>query len=46
MGNQTCKQRVTYSAVQNSARRYLFILAPVGGDLVLLFTLEVLLWTA
>lgn len=34
------------SACPNSARRYLFALAPAGADLVLLFGLEVLLWMA
>ena len=41
-----CKQRVAYPAAQNSAQLYLFTLAPVGADLVLLFGLEVLLWIA
>ena len=46
MNNQTCKQRVAYSAARNSAHRYLFVLAPAGADLVLLIGLEVLLWMA
>lgn len=36
----------TPKACPNLARRYLFTLAPAGADLVLLFTLEVLLWIA
>ncbi|MDP3845936.1 MAG: hypothetical protein Q8R10_05865 [Pseudomonas sp.] len=46
MNNQTCKQRVAYSAAKNSAQRYLFTLAPAGADLVLLIAIEVLLWIA
>jgi len=46
MENQTCKQRVAYPAAKNFARRYLFTIAPAGADLVLLVTLEVLLWIA
>ena len=46
MNIPTCKQRVTPPAYPNSARRYLFALAPAGADLVLLFGLEVLLWMA
>ena len=34
----------TPPACPNSARRYLFTLAPAGADLVLLVALEVLLW--
>ncbi|WP_341304339.1 hypothetical protein [Pseudomonas sp. TMP25] len=44
--NQTCKKRVAHSAAKNSARHYLVMLSPAGADLVLLFTLEVLLWIA
>lgn len=46
MENQTCKQRVAYSAIQNLAYRYLFTLAPAAADLVLLSALGVLLWIA
>ena len=46
MNNQTCKTAGTPKAYPNSARRYLFALAPAGADLVLLFGLEVLLWMA
>jgi hypothetical protein len=46
MNNQACKQRVANPADKNSAQRYLFAIAPVGADLVLLFGLEVLLWMA
>jgi hypothetical protein len=46
MENPTCKQQVAYPAAQNSAQLYLFAIAPVGADLVLLFGLEVLLWMA
>lgn len=44
--NQTCKKRVTHSAAKNSARRYLVMPSPAGAELVLLLTLEVLLWIA
>lgn len=46
MNNQTCKLAGANPAAQNSARRYLFALAPAGADLVLLLGLEVLLWMA
>jgi hypothetical protein len=46
MNNQTCKTAGTPKACPNKARRYLFAIAPVGADLVLLFGLEVLLWIA
>ena len=46
MENQTCKTAGTPKACPNSARRYLFTIAPASADLVLLFTLEVLLWIA
>jgi hypothetical protein len=46
MENQTCKTAGTPKACPNSASSYLLTLAPAGADLVLLFTLEVLLWTA
>lgn len=46
MNNQTCKTAGTPKACPNSAQRYLFTLAPAGADLVLLATLEVLLWIA
>lgn len=46
MNNQTCKLAGTNPAAKNSARRYLFTLAPAGADLVLLVALEVLLWIA
>lgn len=46
MNIPTCKQRVTPPACPNSAQRYLFSIAPAGADLVLLVTLEVLLWIA
>lgn len=46
MNKQTCKLAGTPKACPNSARRYLFTLAPAGADLVLLAALEGLLWIA
>lgn len=46
MNKQTCKTAGRPKACQNAARRYLFTLAPAGADLVLLITIEVLLWIA
>ncbi len=46
MNSKTCKQWVATPAAKNSAQRYLFTLAPAGADLVLLFTIGVLLWIA
>ena len=46
MNIPTCKLAGTPKACPNSARRYLFTLAPSGADLVLLVALEVLLWIA
>jgi hypothetical protein len=46
MTNQNGAHAPTGSACPNFARRYLFTIAPAGADLVLLVTLEVLLWIA
>lgn len=46
MNNQTCKLAGTPKACPNSARRYLFTLAPTGAEPVLLVALEGLLWIA
>ncbi|WP_324731584.1 hypothetical protein [Pseudomonas paeninsulae] len=46
MSSQNGAFAPTGSACPNSARRYLFTLAPAGADLVLLIALEVLLWIA
>ena len=46
MNIPTCKKAGATPACPNSARRYLFTLAPAGADLVLLVALEVLLWIA
>jgi hypothetical protein len=44
--NHPCKTSGAPNCCRNLARRYLFSLAPIGPDLVLLATLEVLLWIA
>lgn len=44
--NQPCRTAGAPKACLNLARRYLLPLTPIGPDLVVLITLEVLLWTA
>ncbi len=46
MTNSKAHLRLMGSAYPNSAKRYLFNLAPAGSDLVLLIMIEVMLWTA
>lgn len=46
MDNQNGAHAPTGSACQNLASRYLSTLAPIGPELVLLITLELLLWIA
>ena len=43
--NQHCKTAVTLPACLLNGRYLLLALQPAGADLVLLLTLEVLLWT-
>lgn len=44
MTNSKAHLRLMGTAYPNSAKRYLFNLAPAGPDLVLMLMLEVLLW--
>lgn len=44
--NQHCQLAVTGSACLHKANALLLALHPAGPDLILLLTLEVLLWTA
>lgn len=46
MKSQNGANPPTPKACPNLAHRYLLTLAPIGPDLVLLITLEVLLWIA
>lgn len=46
MNCQPCKTAGTPKACQYLAWRYLHTMAPIGSELVLLITLEMLLWTA